>query len=197
MEDTFENQEKKGGNSEKVEELNNNKGERSMKRVRMNKEKETSLENDKPTYSSDENNTNNREVNYGDRNIRGEDAHDHNVKAKPPDPVSDESFNMEAAGSSNNKQERLCYGEQEKDSTKLEETKVTNAEEEKREKDEEEDIRENINQISGKGDLSPRHTKDLRTGRKITNIRNVRSTRSSSAKPHLCNDDGQAPILED
>lgn len=39
--------------------------------------------------------------------------------------------------------------------------------EEKREEDEDEDIYENINDVSRDRDLSLRHTKKLRTGRKI------------------------------
>ncbi|XP_049358798.1 uncharacterized protein LOC125823461 [Solanum verrucosum] len=56
----------------------------------------------------------------------------------------------------------------------------------RREEDDEEDIQENINAVSKDGDLSPRHTKELRTSRKIYKvIGRGRSTMSSSAKPPL------------
>ncbi|KAH0730039.1 hypothetical protein KY289_001227 [Solanum tuberosum] len=50
---------------------------------------------------------------------------------------------------------------------------------------EKDDIQENIKEISAQGDLSPRHTKELGTGRKHINTGKVRSTKSSLAKPTM------------
>jgi len=57
---------------------------------------------------------------------------------------------------------------------------------ESRDEEEDENIMENIAEVSKDGDLSPRHIKELRTGRKINKPEGkVRSTRSSSARPPL------------
>ncbi|KAH0730172.1 hypothetical protein KY289_001360 [Solanum tuberosum] len=47
----------------------------------------------------------------------------------------------------------------------------------------EDDIQQNITEVSVKGDLSPKHTKEMRIGRKVNNMGKIRNTRSSSAKP--------------
>lgn len=48
----------------------------------------------------------------------------------------------------------------------------------------EKEMQENISEVGAKGDLSPRHVRELRAGRRNNKGSKVRSTRRSSAKPN-------------
>lgn len=76
---------------------------------------------------------------------------------------------MEGEGPSTNKQDIGSTGEYEYELVKFQDLQVPEPGEEKRDKEENEDILENIKEVSTKGELSPRHTKEMQTGRKTIN----------------------------
>ncbi|KAH0761376.1 hypothetical protein KY290_017449 [Solanum tuberosum] len=101
---------------------------------------------------------------------------------KPPDPPN----NMEGEGSSTNNQEETKNGESEQESRKQEQLNDPGMIAEKGDEDADEYIEENITVVSKEGDLSPRHTKEMRMSRNINMVAGTtRSTRSSLAKPLL------------
>ncbi|XP_049359160.1 uncharacterized protein LOC125823817 [Solanum verrucosum] len=89
-----------------------------------------------------------------------------NVEEKPPNPPNADHTNLEGEGSSTNKTDESTNEEWELVSLRQmqEEPDKTF---ENRDEEKDENIMENIAEVSKDGDLSPRHIKELRTGRKI------------------------------
>jgi len=157
--------------------------------------KESTQKNDKTREASikiiskdtDTQDKNNMEEVKGKKEVSSKDdkSEQINVEEKPPDPPNADHTNLEGEGSSTNKTDESTNEERELVSLRQmqEEPDKTF---ESRDEEEDENIMENIAEVSKDGDLSPRHIKELRTGRKINKPEGkVRSTRSSSARPPL------------
>ncbi|KAG5630892.1 hypothetical protein H5410_002609 [Solanum commersonii] len=141
-------------------------------------EKVTDITNDSQNFTGTRNNEE-QEI-LGASEVKTNKSMEEN---KPPDLGTETSNNMESEGSSTNRHDSEQMEEHEHASGKSHDEEVPKTNEVNRGDGEEDDIQENIKEIGAKWNLSPRHTKELRTGRKHINTEKVRSTRSSSAKP--------------
>ncbi|KAK6803206.1 hypothetical protein RDI58_000990 [Solanum bulbocastanum] len=107
---------------------------------------------------------------------------------KTPDLGTETSNNMESEGSLTNRHESEQIEKHEHTLGKSHDEEVSETNEVNRGEVEEDDIQENIKEISAKEDLSPRHTKELRTGRKHINTeKNFRMSSDSLWSHYMWN----------